>query len=75
MEHSSDNLPPTRGTKTFDFFISYNQASAHELARDYYYTAIANGLHPWMDEVELPAGTNFHSAQNRGLKTQTDIFF
>ena len=68
MAHSQTSVTTNSSKKPFDFFISYNQASAHVLARDYYYTAIANGLHPWLDEVELPAGTNFPQRAREGIE-------
>ncbi|MEI8223451.1 MAG: toll/interleukin-1 receptor domain-containing protein [Actinomycetes bacterium] len=57
----------------FDLFISYNHNSL-DLARHFYYTAIANGINPWMDEAELTPGTHFPSRAEQGIKLSKRFF-
>jgi hypothetical protein len=51
----------------FDVFISYNHGSSLDLARHIYYTAIANGVRPWMDEGELTPGNHFPTRAAEGI--------
>ena len=58
----------------FDVFISYNHESSLDLARHIYYTAIANGVHPWMDEGELTPGEHFPTRAAEGITLSKRFF-
>lgn len=58
----------------FDVFISYNHGSSLDLARHIYYTAIANGVHPWMDEGELTPGEHFPTRAAEGISLSKRYF-
>jgi hypothetical protein len=58
----------------FDLFISYNHASSLDLARHIYYTAIANGVRPWMDEGELTPGNHFPTRAAEGIHLSKRYF-
>lgn len=58
----------------FDLFISYNHGSSLDLARHIYYTAIANGVRPWMDEGELTPGNHFPTRAAEGIQLSKRYF-
>ena len=58
----------------FDVFISYNHKSSVDLARHIYYTAIANGVKPWMDEGELTLGQHFPTRAKEGVQLSKRFF-
>jgi hypothetical protein len=58
----------------FDLFISYNHATSLDLARHIYYTAIANGVGPWMDEGELTPGNHFPTRAAEGIHLSKRYF-
>ena len=58
----------------FDVFISYNHGSSLDLARHIYYTAIANGVRPWMDEGELTPGNHFPTRAMEGIHLSERYF-
>jgi hypothetical protein len=58
----------------FDVFISYNHESSLDLARHIYYTAIANGVRPWMDEGELTPGQYFPTRAEEGIQLSKRFF-
>lgn len=58
----------------FDIFISYNHESSLDLARHIYYTAIANGVRPWMDEGELTPGNHFPTRAAEGIHLSKRYF-
>ena len=58
----------------FDVFISYNHESSLDLARHIYYTAIANGVKPWMDEGELTLGQHFPTRAEEGIQLSKRFF-
>lgn len=58
----------------FDVFISYNHGSSLDLARHIYYTAIANGVRPWMDEGELSPGNHFPTRAAEGIHLSKRYF-
>ena len=60
--------------ETFDVFISYNHESSLDLARHIYYTAIANGIRPWMDEGELTPGEHFPTRAAEGISLSKRFF-
>ena len=67
METSQSEIEP------FDLFISYNHNSL-DLARHFYYTAIANGINPWMDEAELTPGSHLPSRAEQGINLSKRFF-
>jgi hypothetical protein len=58
----------------FDLFISYKHSSSLDLARHIYYTAIANGVRPWMDEGELTPGNHFPTRAAEGIHLSKRYF-
>lgn len=58
----------------FDVFISYNHESSLDLARHIYYTAIANGVRPWMDEGKLTPGEHFPTRAAEGIAQSKRYF-
>jgi hypothetical protein len=54
--------------QTHDLFISHSSATK-ELARHFYYNAIANGLAPWYDEVLLELGDQLETELRHGIES------
>jgi hypothetical protein len=63
-----------KNPEPFDVFISYNHKSSLDLARHIYYTAIANGVKPWMDEGELTPGLHFPTHAEEGVQLSKRFF-
>jgi hypothetical protein len=74
--HAADSLTLVADANSLDLpmpqthhlFISHSSATK-ELARHFYYNAIANGLAPWYDEVLLELGDQLETELRHGIES------